>query len=53
MTLPVNARVGAAPNFIVNLAAAHAFFALQDEESAPSRLSKLKADLREMTSVLS
>ena len=53
MTLPVNARVGAAPNFIANLAAAHAFFALQDEGSAALRLSKLKAELREMTSVLS
>lgn len=53
MTLPVNARVEAAPNFIANLAAAHAFFVLQDEESAALRLSKLKAELREMTSVLS
>jgi len=49
MTLPINARVEAAPNFIANLAAAHAFFALQDEESADLRLSKLKAELREMT----
>jgi len=53
MTLPINARVEAAPNFIANLAAAHAFFALQDEESADLRLRKLKAELREMTSVLS
>ena len=53
MTLPVNARVDATPNLIANLAAAHAFFALQDEESADSRLSKLKAELREMTAVLS
>jgi hypothetical protein len=52
MTLPVNARVGAAPNFIANLDAAHAFFALQDAESADLRLTKLKAELREMISVL-
>lgn len=53
MTLPINARVEAAPNFVANLAAAHAFFSLQDEESADMRLSKLKAELREMTAVLS
>ena len=48
MTLPISARVEAAPNFVANLAAAHAFFALQDEQSADLRLSKLKAELREM-----
>ena len=31
MNLPSKARVEAAPNFVASLAAAHAFFALQDE----------------------
>lgn len=53
MTVPVNARVEAAPNFLTNLEAAHAFFALQDADSADLRLRKLKSDLREMISVLS
>jgi hypothetical protein len=53
MTLPVNARVEAAPNFLSNLEAAHLFFKMQDEDSAIARLNKLKAQLREMISVLS
>jgi len=53
MTLPVNARVEAAPTFIADLAAARVFFASQDDGSADSRVSKLKAQLREMTTVLS
>ncbi len=53
MSLPVNARVGAAPNFLANLDAAHAFFSLQDADSADSRMRKLKADLREMIAILS
>ena len=53
MTVPVNARVEAAPNFLTNLEAAHAFFALQDADSADLRLRILKGDLREMISVLS
>ena len=53
MTLPVNARVEAAPNFLSNLDAAHQFFIEQDADSATERFRKLKAELREMVSVLS
>lgn len=53
MTLPVNARVEAAPNFLRNLDAAHQFFIEQDADSATERFRKLKAELREMVSVLS
>ena len=53
MTLPVNARVEAAPNFLSNLDAAHQFFIVQDLDSAAPRLRKLKAELREMVSILS
>lgn len=53
MILPVTARVEAAQNFLANLDAAHAFFALQDVDSADLRLRKLNAELREMISVLS
>lgn len=52
MALPLNARVEAAPNFLANLDAAHQFFQLQDADSADSRLTKLKADLREMIAIL-
>ena len=52
MALPLNAQVEATPNFLANLEAAHQFFILQDAASAPLRLAKLKADLREMTQVL-
>ena len=53
MTLPVNARVEAAPNFLSNLDLAHQFFIVQDSDSADLRLRKLKAELREMVSILS
>ena len=53
MTLPVNARVEAAPNFLKNMEAAHQFFIVQDADSAAERLRKLKAELREMIAVLS
>jgi hypothetical protein len=52
MALPLNAKVEAAPNFLANLDAAHQFFRLQDADSADARLTKLKAELREMVSVL-
>ena len=52
MALPLNAKVEAAPNFLANLDAAHQFFQLQDADSADSRLTKLKEDLREMTAIL-
>ena len=52
MALPLNAKVEAAPNFLGNLDAAHQFFVQQDADSADARLTKLKAELREMVSVL-
>ncbi len=52
MVLPVNAKVGAAPNFTFNLEEARAFFVLQDAESAASRFVKLKSELREMRAML-
>ena len=53
MGLPENARVEATPNFLENLEAAHQFFVLQDVDSAASRLTKLKSELRDMVSILS
>ena len=52
MALPLNTQVEATPNFLANLDAAHQFFILQDTVSAPLRLAKLKAELREMIQVL-
>ena len=52
MALPLNAKVEAAPNFLANLDAAHQFFLVQDADSADSRLTKLKADIREMIAIL-
>ena len=53
MALALNAKVEAAPNFLANLDAAHQFFMVQDAESADSRLTKLKANIREMVAILS
>ena len=53
MALPVNAKVGAVQNFTSNLEEAHAFFVLQDIESATARFIKLKSELREMRTMLS
>ena len=52
MALPLNAKVEAAPNFLANLDAAHQFFQLQDADTADSRLTKLKVELREMIAIL-
>lgn len=52
MALPLNTQVEATPNFLANLDATHQFFILQDTASAPLRLAKLKAELREMIQVL-
>ncbi len=52
MALSLNAKVEAAPNFLANLDAVHPFFQLQDVDTADARLTKLKADLREMVAVL-
>ena len=53
MTLSVNARVEAAPNFLSNLETTRLFFIEQDDDSATERFRKLKAELREMVTVLS
>jgi hypothetical protein len=53
MTLPVSARVEAAPNFLTNLEEARLFFITQDADTATGRFRKLKAELREMTAMLS
>ena len=52
MALPLNARIEATPNFLANLEASQQFFILQDAAFADIRLTKLKADLREMMQVL-
>ncbi len=52
MVLPLNAKVEAAPNFLMNLEAAYQFFKIQDIDTADTRLSRLKGDLREMIAVL-
>ena len=52
MALPLNAKVEAAPNFLANLDAAHQFFLTQAADTAESRLTKLKQDLREMIAIL-
>ena len=45
MSLPVNARVRAVPNFLAGLAAARAFMVEQDAASAPDRFRQLQAEL--------
>lgn len=52
MALPAKATVEATPNFLANLEAAQQFFLQQDAASAPSRLSQLKAELRQMLQIL-
>lgn len=52
MALPLNAKVEAAPNFLANLDAAYQFFQVQDADSADTRLTNLKSDLREMIAIL-
>ncbi len=53
MTLPIRAQVEAVPNFLSNLEAVRLFFIKQDADSATERFRKLKAELREMVTVLS
>lgn len=53
MALPLRARLEATPNFLANLESAHRFFSLQDPDTADARFTTLKAQLREMVSVLS
>jgi len=52
MTLPVNTGVEAAPNFLSNLEAAQLFLVAQDADTASERFRKLKAELREMITIL-
>jgi len=52
MTLPVNTGVEAAPNFLSNLEAAQRFLVAQDADTASERFRKLKAELREMITIL-
>lgn len=52
MALPPNARVEAAPNFLANLDALREFLRLQDADTAVTRMTRLKAELREMIAVL-
>lgn len=52
MSLPTKASVEAAPNFLVTLNDAYAFFVDQDAESAPNRIASLKAVLHEMVRIL-
>ena len=53
MGLAENTGVEAAPNFLENLAAAQQFFVRQNADSAASRLTQLKSELRDMVSILS
>jgi hypothetical protein len=53
MVLPSNAKVEATKNFLANLDATQQFFIAQDAETAALRFTRLKAELREMTNVLS
>ena len=53
MTLPVNAKVRAVPNFLACLRAVRDFMALQDAASAPARFEKLQAELVKARGLLS
>ena len=53
MSIPVNARVRAVPNFVECLHAARRFMNEQDPETAPSRWRKLQAQLIKARELLS
>ena len=53
MSLPVNARVRAVPNFLACLDAARSFMAEQDATSAPRRFKKLQAEVVKARALLS
>lgn len=53
MTIPVHAKVRAAPNFLACLRAARGFMAEQDAASAPARFEKLQAALVKARGLLS
>ena len=53
MSIPVNAKVRAAPNLLACLRAARGFMVEQDAGSAPGRFAKLKAELVNARGLLS
>jgi len=53
VSIPVNAKVRAAPNFLACLRAARSFMVEQDAPSAPGRFEKLQAELVKARSLLS
>jgi hypothetical protein len=53
VSIPVNARVRATPNFVACLGAAWAFMVEQDAASAPGRFGKLQAELVKARGLLS
>ena len=53
MSIPVNAKVRAAPNFLACLRAARGFMVEQDAGSAPGRFAKLQAELVNARGLLS
>jgi hypothetical protein len=53
VSIPVNAKVRAAPNFLACLRAARGFMVEQDAASAPGRFEKLQAELVKARGLLS
>ena len=53
MSIPVNAKVRAVPNFLACLLAARAFMEEQDAASTPSRFKKLQAEVVKARALLS
>ena len=53
MSIPVNARVRAVPNFLACLHAARSFMVEQDAVSAPARFERLQAELIKARGLLS
>ena len=53
MSIPVNARVRAVPNFLVCLHAARSFMEAQDAASAPARFKKLQVEVVKARALLS
>lgn len=53
MSIPVNAKVRAVPNFLACLRAARAFMVEQDATSAPARFERLQTELVKARGLLS
>ena len=53
MSIPINAKVRAVPNFLACLGAVQGFMVAQDAASAPARFSKLQAELVKARGLLS